>query len=173
MRVGDRREPRPVRPRAAATRRSRSRRASLQLIHTYRVRGHLVADLDPLDSTRAPHKDLDPPPTASRIWDLDREFITNGLAGHGTALTLREILEVLRDTYCGTIGVEYMYIADPRAQGVAAGCGWSPRATARRSTPPSRRRVLEKLVEAESFERFLHTKYIGHKRFSLEGLRSP
>ena len=83
----------------------------LQLINAYRVRGHLVADLDPLDSTRAPHKDLDPATYGLTIWDLDREFITNGLAGTDR-LTLREILEILRDTYCATIGVEYMFIAD-------------------------------------------------------------
>jgi len=84
----------------------------LQLIHAYRVRGHLVTDLDPLDSKRAPHKDLDPATYGLTLWDLDREFFTNGLSGRDRA-TLREILEVLRDTYCGTIGVEYMYIADP------------------------------------------------------------
>ena len=84
----------------------------LQLIHAYRVRGHLIADLDPLDSRRAPHQDLDPATYGLTLWDLDREFITDGLSGKDKA-TLREILEVLRDTYCRTIGVEYMYIADP------------------------------------------------------------
>jgi 2-oxoglutarate decarboxylase len=139
----------------------------LQLIHNYRVRGHLVADLDPLDSKRAPHKDLDPATYGLTLWDLDREFITNGLSGKDQA-TLREILEVLRDTYCGTIGVEYMYIADPERK------EWlQNRMESTRNYPAldqaSKRRTLDKLVEAESFERFLHTKYIGHKRFSLEG----
>jgi multifunctional 2-oxoglutarate metabolism enzyme len=139
----------------------------LQLIHNYRVRGHLVADLDPLDSTRAPHKDLDPATYGLTLWDLDREFITNGLSGKDRA-TLREILEVLRDTYCGTIGVEYMYIADPVRK------EWLQERmeSARNRLPLSvadRRRIMEKLVEAESFERFLHARYIGHKRFSLEG----
>jgi multifunctional 2-oxoglutarate metabolism enzyme len=139
----------------------------LQLIHNYRVRGHLVADLDPLDSTRAPHKDLDPATYGLTIWDLDREFITNGLSGKDRA-SLREILEVLRDTYCGTIGVEYMYIADPERK------EWlQERMESSRNRAPldtgARRRILEKLVEAESFERFLHARYIGHKRFSLEG----
>jgi multifunctional 2-oxoglutarate metabolism enzyme len=139
----------------------------LQLIHAYRVRGHLVADLDPLDSTRAPHKDLDPATYGLTLWDLDREFITNGLSGKDRA-TLREILEVLRDTYCGTIGVEYMYIADPERK------EWlQERMESARNRlvldKTSRRRILEKLVEAESFERFLHAKYVGHKRFSLEG----
>ena len=139
----------------------------LQLIHAYRVRGHLVADLDPLDSKRAPHKDLDPATYGLTLWDLDREFITNGLSGKDKA-TLREILEVLRDTYCGTIGVEYMYIADPERK------EWlQDRMESTRNQPAldtaAARRILEKLVEAESFERFLHAKYIGHKRFSLEG----
>jgi 2-oxoglutarate decarboxylase len=139
----------------------------LQLIHAYRVRGHLVADLDPLDSTRAPHKDLDPATYGLTLWDLDREFITNGLSGKDRA-TLREILDVLRETYCGTVGVEYMYIADPERK------EWLQErmeATRNRASvsPAARRRVLEKVVEAESFERFLHARYVGHKRFSLEG----
>ncbi len=139
----------------------------LALIHNYRVRGHLVADLDPLDSKRAPHRDLDPATYGLTLWDLDREFITNGLSGKDKA-TLREILEVLRDTYCNTIGVEYMYIADPERK------DWlQTRMESARNYPAldvqSKKRTLEKLVEAESFERFLHAKYVGHKRFSLEG----
>jgi 2-oxoglutarate dehydrogenase E1 component len=142
----------------------------LQLIHAYRVRGHLVADLDPLDSTRTPHKDLDPATYGLTVWDLDREFLTNGLGGKDRA-TLREILDTLRETYCGTIGVEYMYIADPERK------EWlQNRMESARNYPAldaeSRRRVLEKIVEAEAFEKFLHAKYIGHKRFSLEGLEA-
>ncbi len=139
----------------------------LQLIHAYRVRGHLVADLDPLDGVRTPHKDLDPATYGLTIWDLDREFLTNGLSGRDRA-TLREILDVLRGTYCGTIGVEYMYIADPERK------EWlQERMESARNAPSlegaAKRRVLEKLIQAESFERFLHAKYVGHKRFSLEG----
>jgi len=139
----------------------------LQLIHNYRVRGHLVADLDPLDSKRAPHKDLDPATYGLTMWDLDREFITNGLSGRDRA-TLRESLETLRETYCGTVGVEYMYIADPERK------EWlQERMEQARNRLPlttaERKRILEKLIEAESFERFLHTRFIGHKRFSLEG----
>ncbi len=139
----------------------------LQLIHNYRVRGHLVSDLDPLDSKRAPHKDLDPATYGLTMWDLDREFITNGLSGRDRA-TLREILETLRDTYCGTLGIEYMYIADPERK------EWlQERMESARNRLPltagERKRILEKLLEAESFERFLHARYIGHKRFSLEG----
>ncbi len=139
----------------------------LQLIHAYRVRGHLVSDLDPLDSKRVPHKDLDPATYGLTLWDLDREFITNGLSGKDRA-TLREILEVLRDTYCGTIGVEYMFIQEPDRK------DWlqNRMESSRNRAPldkPGRFRIVEKLVEAESFERFLHAKYVGHKRFSLEG----
>jgi multifunctional 2-oxoglutarate metabolism enzyme len=140
----------------------------LQLIHNYRVRGHLVADLDPLDRHRAPHRDLDPATYGLTLWDLDREFMTGGLEGEGDRATLREILDMLRETYCGTIGVEYMYIADPERK------EWlQHRMESARNYPAldvaSKKRVLEKVVEAESFERFLHTKYVGHKRFSLEG----
>ena len=139
----------------------------LQLIHNYRVRGHLVADLDPLDRHRAPHRDLDPATYGLTLWDLDREFMTGGLSGEDRA-TLREILDMLRETYCGTIGVEYMYIADPERK------EWlQHRMESTRNYPAldaaSKKRVLEKVIEAESFERFLHTKYVGHKRFSLEG----
>ncbi len=139
----------------------------LQLIHNYRVRGHLVADLDPLDRARAPHRDLDPATYGLTVWDLDREFLSGGLSGEDKG-TLREILDTLRETYCGTIGVEYMYIADPERK------DWlQHRMESTRNYPAldagSKRRVLEKIVEAESFERFLHAKYVGHKRFSLEG----
>ncbi len=139
----------------------------LQLIHAYRVRGHLVADLDPLDSKRAPHKELDPATYGLTLWDLDREFITNGLSGKDRA-TLREILEVLRETYCGTVGVEYMFIQDPDRKEWLQDAMEETRNRARLEAA-GRRHVLEKLVEAESFERFLHARYIGHKRFSLEG----
>jgi 2-oxoglutarate dehydrogenase E1 component len=139
----------------------------LQLIRAYRVRGHLVADLDPLDSKRAPNKELDPASYGLTLWDLDREFFTNGLSGKDRA-TLREILEVLRETYCGTVGVEYMFIQETDRKDWLQERMESTRNRASLD-PAGRRRVLEKLLEAESFERFLHTKYVGHKRFSLEG----
>ena len=131
------------------------------------MRGHLVADLDPLDSTRAPHRDLDPASYGLTLWDLDREFLTGSLSGEERA-TLREILDTLRETYCGTIGVEYMYIANPERK------EWlRHRMEVARNYPAldaaTKKRVLEKLVAAESFERFLHARYVGHKRFSLEG----
>jgi 2-oxoglutarate dehydrogenase E1 component len=102
------------------------------------------------------------------VWDLDREFVTGGLAGR-PVMTLREILDVLRDAYCRSIGVEYMHIQEPDQkrwiQDVVEGV--------ERITPPERqRRILDRLNASEAFERFLHTKYVGHKRFSLEGAES-
>ena len=141
----------------------------LRFIRNYRVRGHLLADLDPLDSKREPHEELEPSSDGLTLWDLDREFITNGLAGKDRA-TLREILDVLRDTYCGhgrrRVHVHPGERAPPLAAEPHGGLAQPGRFDA-----AERRRILEKLVEAESFERFLHSKYIGHKRFSLEGLR--
>jgi 2-oxoglutarate dehydrogenase E1 component len=140
----------------------------LQLINAYRVRGHLVADLNPLGSDSVPyHPDLDPATYGFTLWDLDRPFITNGLGGRDKA-TLREILEVLRQTYCGKIGAEFMYNPDPAQK------QWlidRMESTRNRSSlsPEDRRRILKKLVEAESFEKFLHMKYVGQKRYSLEG----
>lgn len=141
----------------------------LRLINNYRVRGHLIADLDPL-GLKGPttHPELDPATLGFSIWDLDRRFVTGGLAGWREA-TLGEILDVLRDAYCGTVGVEYMHIQEPaqkewiqqRVEGVDA-----------QPDEEDRRRILAKLNEAEAFERFLHRKYVGHKRFSLEGAES-
>ncbi|MCG3193434.1 MAG: Multifunctional 2-oxoglutarate metabolism enzyme [Thermoanaerobaculia bacterium] len=140
----------------------------LPLINFYRVRGHLIADLDPLgkDSVRY-HAELDPATFGYTIWDLDRIFITNGLGGTDQA-TLREILEVLRETYCAKIGAEFMNIQDPVQK------SWlMDRMESCRNKPALdgayRRRILSRLIEAESFEKFLHAKYVGHKRFSLEG----
>jgi multifunctional 2-oxoglutarate metabolism enzyme len=139
----------------------------LRLIRNFRVRGHLLADLDPLDSRRAPHDELEPSSEGLTLWDFDREFITNGLAGKERA-TLREILDILRDTYCGTVGVEYMFIQESDRRRWLQSRMEATRNRGHFDTA-QRRHILEKLVEAESFERFLHSKYIGHKRFSLEG----
>ena len=137
-----------------------------QLINLYRVRGHLIADLDPLD-TEPPkmHPDLDPAEHGFTIWDLDRKFVTGGLGGK-SELKLGEILKVLRDAYCRTVGVEYMHISEPeekhwiqeRVEGPVDDLSHEEHA-----------RILTKLNESEAFETFLHKKYIGHKRFSLEG----
>jgi 2-oxoglutarate dehydrogenase E1 component len=139
----------------------------LQLINAYRVRGHLIAHLDPLVNTPGHHPELDPAFYGLTIWDLDREFITGGLGGKPRA-TLRDILDILRETYCGTIGVEYMFIQDTKQK------AWlQERMEPSRNQPPIsnelRKQILRKLTAAEGLEKFLHTKFIGHKRFSLEG----
>ncbi len=139
------------------------------LINMYRVRGHLIADLDPI-SAEIPdtHPELDPATYGLTLWDLDREYFTDGLAGRDT-MTLGDILGVLRDAYCRTIGVEYMHIQDPEQkqwiQQEIEGVGFQV-------TPEEQRHVLGRLNAAEAFERFLHTKYVGHKRFGLEGAES-
>ncbi len=139
------------------------------LINAYRVRGHLVANLDPLGPGEdiPYHPDLDPHTYGFTIWDLDRLFTTNHLAGTDRA-TLREILEVLRQTYCGNVGAEFMYNADPIQKQWLMDRMESSRNRAVLSDD-ERKLVLRQLIEAEAFEKFLHTKYVGHKRFSLEG----
>jgi multifunctional 2-oxoglutarate metabolism enzyme len=139
-----------------------------QLAHMYRVRGHLIADLDPL-SQKPPrlHPELDPTTYGLSIWDLDREFVTT-VAGH-TRKSLGDLLGLLRDAYCRTIGIEYMHIQDPDQkrwiQEQVEGADW-------RMSADDQHYILERLNAAEAFERFLHTKYLGHKRFSLEGAES-
>jgi 2-oxoglutarate dehydrogenase E1 component len=146
----------------------------LQLINAYRVRGHLIADFDPLVAEPSYHPELDPAHYGLTIWDLDREFITGSLGqaiGEGAphfVATLREILETLRQTYCGKIGCEYMNIQHPEQK------QWlqqrmEPTANNWPLDPALKTRILERLIEAESFENFLHTRFVGHKRFSLEG----
>ena len=139
----------------------------LQLIRAYRVRGHLQADVNPLGYTWSYHPELDPKEYGLTIWDLDRKFVTGGLAG-SDVLPLRDILEILRQTYTRKVGIEFMHISDPQEK------RWLvERIEPVRGVEPisetAKRRMLEKLNAAEAFENFLHTKYIGHKRFSLEG----
>ncbi len=141
--------------------------AVLQMINAYRVRGHLLADLDPLEYKVGHHAELNPLYYGLTIWDLDREFICGGLCGKATA-KLRDILDTLRETYCGHIGPEYMHIQETEQK------RWlQDRMEPSRNQQPleleTKRRILKKLNDAEAFERFLHTKYVGHKRFSLEG----
>jgi multifunctional 2-oxoglutarate metabolism enzyme len=141
----------------------------LQLINNYRVRGHLIADLDPLATVPPPtHPDLDPANLGFTIWDLDRRFLTGGLAGKRQA-TLGDIWDLLRDAYCGTFSVEYMHIQEPAEKAWI----WE-RVEGRRDdpSPEDRRLILQKLNEAEALETFLHKRYVGHKRFSLEGAES-
>ena len=139
----------------------------------YRVRGHLIANLDPLGrQVPETHPELDISHHGLGIWDLDREFPIGSL-GAGSinrpTMPLRDILGVLRDAYARTVGVEYMHIQEheqkawiqERVEGVHA-----------TTDSAEHRRILERLNAAEAFERFLHTKYLGQKRFSLEGAES-
>jgi 2-oxoglutarate dehydrogenase E1 component len=139
------------------------------LINMYRVRGHLIAHLDPLDAEPPQvNAELDPLTYGLTIWDLPRRFVADGLAGLDVA-TLDEILLVLRDAYCRTLGIEYMHIQDPEqkrwiqdhVEGVPATI-----------SAEEQRHVLQRLNAAEVFERFLHTRYVGQKRFGLEGAES-
>ena len=140
-----------------------------KLINMYRVRGHLIAHLNPLQHTfRRVHPELDPATYGLTIWDLDREFYTDGLGGT-TRAPLGDILGILRDAYCRTTGLEYMHISDPEQK------EWFQERVEGVSTTletEAQRRILEMLNEAEAFERFLGTKYLGQKRFSLEGSES-
>jgi 2-oxoglutarate dehydrogenase E1 component len=139
------------------------------LVRSHRVRGHLIADLDPLHwkEPRLP-RELDPTTYGLTIWDLEREFLTGGVAG-STKMKLDELLGVLRDAYCRTIGVEYMHIQDTDEQrwiqSNLEGVTFTP-------TLDEKLRVLERLNAAEAFEKFLATKYVGTKRFGLEGSES-
>lgn len=136
-----------------------------QLIHAFRQRGHLAADTDPLAYRSRRHPDLDPATYGLTLWDLDRTFPTDGLGGTERA-TLREILNRLREAYCRTVGLEYMHIQDPAQRHwwqERLENGWTE------ISGDERRRILTKLQQAEAFETFLQTKYVGQKRFSLEG----
>ncbi len=144
--------------------------AVLQLINAYRVRGHLIADLNPLGVQAGYHPELDPARYGLTIWDFDRPFITGNLAIDGSprVATLREILETLRQTYCGRLGCEYMHIQHPEEK------RWlqermEPEANNWPISETDKRRILLKLLQAEGFENFLHTRFVGQKRFSLEG----
>ncbi|HKZ79443.1 MAG TPA: multifunctional oxoglutarate decarboxylase/oxoglutarate dehydrogenase thiamine pyrophosphate-binding subunit/dihydrolipoyllysine-residue succinyltransferase subunit [Pyrinomonadaceae bacterium] len=141
----------------------------IELINAYRVRGHLIADIDPLHAMPVLyHPELDIETYGLTIWDLDREFITGGLGGQESA-TLREILEILQRAYCGKVGVEYRHIQSKEEK------LWIREQIRREFVHPTplpveiKKQLLWKLVSAEQFERFLHTKYLGQKRFSLEG----
>ena len=139
------------------------------LINMYRVRGHLIAHLDPLDAEPPElHSELDPLHYGLTIWDLPRQFVADGLAGRDTA-SLDEILHILRDAYCRSLGIEYMHIQDPdqkrwiqqHVEGVPSNL-----------LPDEQRHILDRLNAAEVFERFLHSRYVGQKRFGLEGAES-
>ncbi|WP_416416924.1 multifunctional oxoglutarate decarboxylase/oxoglutarate dehydrogenase thiamine pyrophosphate-binding subunit/dihydrolipoyllysine-residue succinyltransferase subunit [Paenarthrobacter aromaticivorans] len=136
-----------------------------QLIHSYRVRGHLMADTDPLEYVQRKHPDLDVLTYGLTLWDLDREWPTGGFGGK-PQLKFRDILGVLRDAYCRTTGIEYMHIQEPAER------KWFQDQLEHPYSKPSREeqlRIVSKLNAAEAFETFLQTKFVGQKRFSLEG----
>ncbi len=146
----------------------------MQMINAYRVRGHLIADLDPLGTEPSYHPELDPETYGLTIWDLDREFLTGSLgeaigeSAPKPVATLREILETLRQTYCGKIGCEYMNIQVPEQK------RWlqqrmEPEANNWPLDREQRVRILHDLIAAEEFEHFLHSRFVGQKRFALEG----
>ena len=141
----------------------------MELINAYRVRGHLIADIDPLHAMPLLyHPELDIETYSLTIWDLDRLFITAGLGGTETA-TLREILDILQRAYCGKVGTEYRHIQSKEEK------LWLREQIRREFVQPEpidveiRKRILWKLISAEQFERFLNTKFLGQKRFSIEG----
>ncbi|RZU44462.1 2-oxoglutarate dehydrogenase E1 component [Streptomyces sp. BK022] len=136
-----------------------------ELIHSYRVRGHVMADTDPLEYQQRKHPDLDITEHGLTLWDLEREFAVGGFAGK-SMMKLRDILGVLRDSYCRTTGIEFMHIQDPKQR------KWIQDRVERPHSKPEREeqlRILRRLNAAEAFETFLQTKYVGQKRFSLEG----
>ena len=146
------------------------------LINMYRVRGHLIADLDPL-AAKPPemHSELDPATYGLTIWDLDREFLTGGTqgiyarVGNTERMALGDILHVLRDAYCRTVGIEYMHIQDPEEK------RWiqeQVEGTSIKLDNDEQRHILAKLNGAEALEKFLATKFLGQKRFGLEGAES-
>ena len=139
----------------------------IQLINLYRVRGHLTSNIDPLGSKAQYHPELDPATFKFTIWDLDRTFITGGFGGLRTS-TLRQILDILQKTYCEKIGAEYMHIQNPEEK------AWlQHKMEPQRNSPDFndeiKINILNKLITAETLEHFIHNKFIGHKRFSLEG----
>jgi 2-oxoglutarate decarboxylase len=139
----------------------------MQMINAYRVRGHLLSSTNPLGFDRYYYPELDPAYYGFTIWDLERIFHADD-AWAKNNLPLRDIIEILRETYCGSTGIEFMHIQDPEKK------EWIKRHLEKnRNTidysSEEKIRTFKKLVEAEEFENYLHTKFIGHKRFSLEG----
>ncbi|MFO1170225.1 MAG: 2-oxoglutarate dehydrogenase E1 component [Hyphomicrobiaceae bacterium] len=155
---------------AAALRATNDTIAALTLIRSYRVRGHLAADLDPLGLTeRESHPELLAETYGFTGTDLDRPiYIHDTLGSEHPVLSMRQIVDIMRQTYCAKVGVEYMHIADIDQR------RWIQRRIESREkwikfTPQGKKAILNKLIEAESFEKFLQVKYTGTKRFGLEG----
>ena len=141
---------------------------ALMIIRAYRIRGHLVADLDPLGMrSTEPHPELDPKSYGFTEADMDRPIFIDKVLGLDVA-SMREILEIVKRTYCGTFALQYMHISDPEQAGWLKerieGLGKEIQ-----FTREGRKAILNKMVEAEGFEKFLHVKYMGTKRFGLDG----
>ncbi|WP_426958547.1 2-oxoglutarate dehydrogenase E1 component [Muricoccus radiodurans] len=141
---------------------------AIMLIRAYRVRGHLEADLDPLGlQKQKPHAELDPASYGFTEADWDRPIFINKVLGRETA-TLREIMAILKASYCGPIGVEFMHIQDPDQKSFIQtrieGAPW-----AKAFDGQAKRTILRQLTEAEGFEAFCARKFVGTKRFGLEG----
>ncbi len=142
--------------------------SALMLIRAFRIRGHLIADLDPLRQTKKPwHSELDPATYGFAEADMDRPIYIDHVLGLETA-TLREIVDILKRTYCGTFAVEFMHISDPEQK------SWIQQRIEGKDkeitfTPEGKKAILNKLIEAEGFENFMQTKYTGTKRFGLDG----
>ncbi|MGY1726768.1 multifunctional oxoglutarate decarboxylase/oxoglutarate dehydrogenase thiamine pyrophosphate-binding subunit/dihydrolipoyllysine-residue succinyltransferase subunit [Geodermatophilus sp. SYSU D01062] len=137
----------------------------IEVIESYRRNGHLMADTDPLEFKVRSHPDLDILQHGLTLWDLDRPFPVGGFVGE-KVMPLRDILGVLRNSYCRTVGVEYMHITDPEER------EWLQKRIELKAEQPDREKqkhILGRLNAAEAFETFLQTKYVGQKRFSLEG----
>jgi 2-oxoglutarate dehydrogenase E1 component len=141
---------------------------ALMMIRAYRMRGHLAADLDPLKLKEpVQHPELDPATYGFSPADLDRPIFLDNVLGLEKA-TIRQIVEILRRTYCGTLGVEFMHISDPEQK------AWIQQRIEGenkeiRFTPEGKKAILGKLIAAEDYEGFLNVKYTGTKRFGLDG----
>ncbi|EEW24479.1 2-oxoglutarate dehydrogenase E1 component [Rhodobacter ferrooxidans] len=144
---------------------------AIMIIRAYRIRGHLAADLDPLGLTdRSGHPELDPKSYGFADADMDRPIFIDNVLGLLHA-SMRQIIDIVKRTYCGTFALQYMHISDPeqaawlkeRIEGYGKEIHF---------TREGRRAILNKMVEAEGYEKFLHVKYMGTKRFGLDGAES-
>ncbi|GAA6164241.1 2-oxoglutarate dehydrogenase E1 component [Pelagimonas sp. KU-00592-HH] len=141
---------------------------ALMLIRAYRIRGHLVADLDPLGMrSQTPHPELDPKSYGFTDADMDRPIFIDKVLGLEIA-TMRQIVDIVKRTYCGTFALQYMHISNPEQ------AAWLKERIEGydkeiKFTREGRKAILNKMVEAEGFEKFLHVKYMGTKRFGLDG----
>ncbi|MBY6091977.1 2-oxoglutarate dehydrogenase E1 component [Maritimibacter alkaliphilus] len=141
---------------------------ALMIIRAYRIRGHLIADIDPLGMRdKTPHPELDPKSYGFTDADMDRPIFIDNVLGLQIA-TMRQIMDIVKRTYCGTFALQYMHISDPEQSAWLKERieGYGKEIT---FTREGRRAILNKLVEAEGFEKFLHVKYMGTKRFGLDG----